>query len=110
VFSRSELRRSIVEASRIDHYEESRKRVTRWSLCRKCGEFTPTYQMEVDHIRSIVPLDKNLEDMSWDEVVNNIWCDKENLDALCKMCHNKKSSEERKERNRIKKERNKKNG
>lgn len=104
VFSRSELRRSIIDASRTPNYSDgTRPRVTKWSLCKICDQYTPTYLMEVDHSEPIVPLDRTLEDMSWDEVVNRVWCDPSNLKAMCKPCHKIKTGLERKQRALLKK-------
>ena len=105
VFSRSDLRRSAVEVSRVEHKDENRPRVTKWSKCPVCKEFTPTYKMEVDHIEPIIPLNSSLEDMSWDEVVNRTWCDNKGLVALCKLCHIIKTKAE----NKIRREHKKKN-
>lgn len=55
----------------------------------------------------LVPLDKALEEMTWDEVVDRTWCDEANLQVLCKPCHKIKSKEENKERRAIKKGKNK---
>lgn len=104
VFSRSDLRKEALIKSIITYYDESRKRVTKWSRCPICTQPTPTYTMEVDHVIPVVPLDKNLEDMTWDELVNNVWCDAENLVAICKPCHKIKSGQERKLRVQFKKE------
>lgn len=96
VFSRSDLRKLILEESRINHKDESRPRVTKWSCCAECKLPTPTYLIQVDHIIPIVPIDSTLELMTWDDVVDRIWCDKNNLQPLCKPCHNIKTKAERK--------------
>lgn len=105
VFSRSDLRKAAIDASRIEHVDADRPRVKKWSKCPICKIPTPTYQMEVDHKEPIIPVDRMLEDMDWDEVVNRIWCGSNNLVAICKVCHNTKTSEERKARNKAYKER-----
>lgn len=103
VFSRSELRKAAIEASRIDHHDPERPRVKKWSLCPICKVKTPTYLMECDHINPIIPVGLSLEEMSWDEVINNVWCDIINLLAICKTCHHEKSKIENAERRRLKK-------
>jgi 5-methylcytosine-specific restriction endonuclease McrA len=108
VFSRSELRRTIVEEARISHYDPDRPRVTKWGKCQKCLTPTALYQMEVDHNEPIIPVDKSLEMMTWDEIINRIFCDKQNLTALCKPCHSVKTKLENKQRAVARKER--KNG
>lgn len=96
VFSRSELRRQVVARARVEHFDPKRKRVTKWGRCEDCQTLTPLYQMEVDHILPVIPLNKTLEDMTWDEVVESIWCDSANLQVICKSCHKIKTKEERK--------------
>lgn len=107
VFSRSDLRKEVIAKSRIEWSDPSRPRVTKWSRCSSCGQPTATYQMEIDHVQPLVPLDKKLEDMTWNEVVDRTWCDILNLQPVCKPCHKAKSKIENAERRRIAKGRNK---
>lgn len=100
VFSRSELRREVIALSRIDYTDPERPRVTKWSRCSECLKPIPTYLLECDHIEPLVPLDKKLEDMTWDEVVERAWCDIANLRPVCKPCHKLKSKLENAERRR----------
>jgi 5-methylcytosine-specific restriction endonuclease McrA len=104
LFSRSTIRQEVIAQSKIEHIDTSRPRVKKWSKCPECKNLTPTYQMEVDHINPVVRLDETLEEMSWDLVVERIWCDIDNLKAICKPCHKLKSKAESKERRRIKRE------
>lgn len=103
VFSRSDLRKMAIELSRIQYTDPGRPRVTKWSRCPDCLQPTPTYKIEVDHIIPIVPLDRALSDMTWDEVVNNIWCELTNLVAKCRECHYIKTKAESKQRRLLKK-------
>jgi len=103
VFSRSDLRRSIIDLSRTNYLDPERPRVKKWSICTTCMTKVPTYLMECDHIRPIVPIDSRLEDMSWDAVVSAVWCDPMNLVAICKPCHKIKSKQEMKDRREAKK-------
>ena len=105
VFSRSELRREALQSTRIEYHDPNRPRVTKWSWCTDCGVIEPTYLMEVDHEIPLVPLEKALADMSWDEVVDRTWCDPVNLKPKCKSCHRSKSKLENQERRRLRKER-----
>lgn len=96
VFSRSELRKKVVEASRVDHVDPNRPRVTKWSRCQECQQLVPSYLTEVDHIVPVVPLDSSLELMTWDDLVNRMWCDDKGLATLCKPCHHIKTKAESK--------------
>lgn len=104
VFARSELRQQVVKESDFkEHSDPSRKRVKNWCLCPICEKPTPRSYMQVDHIIPLIPIDKSLEDMSWDDIVNRLWCDKKNLMPICKECHLLKTKEEKKARTKIRK-------
>lgn len=47
----------------------------------------------VDHIAPIV--DPEVGFVSWDEFIERMYCEKDNLQLLCKACHDLKSSDER---------------
>ena len=104
LFSRSELRRSIVNAAVIEHSDPKRPRVKKWFKCAACKKLEAYSYAQVDHILPLVPLSLALTDMSWDTVIDCLWCSPMNLQALCPSCHDEKSSIERKQRNKYKKE------
>lgn len=103
VFSRSELRQQVVAASRIEYHDPNRPRVKKWSRCELCKELTPTYLIAADHILPLIPLNSSLNEMSWDELVDRLWCDASNLQAVCVTCHKAKSKQEMKQRALFKK-------
>lgn len=105
VFSRSELRREVLAAAKTIHSDPKRPRVKTWYLCVTCRGFFAGFQMNVDHITPIIPLNSALENMSWDAVVDNTWCDASNLQAICLTCHKTKSKIENAERRKFKKDR-----
>ena len=108
VFSRSELRQKVIAKSVIPNYfDPNRKRVKKWSICPVCQKHTPTYQMQADHVIPLIPLDKTLKDLSWDEIVDRLWCKESNLQATCISCHKIKSKAENKERRLFQKQRKK---
>lgn len=99
VFSRSEMRRRLIDATVIPgHYNSSRPRVKRWSLCKECKKIVPTYLINIDHIVPIVPLDGSFETMSLDTLVDRIWCEESNLKAICEDCHDVKTKAEMSQR------------
>ena len=104
VFSRSDLRRKVLELSLVKHEDSSRPRVKNWAKCPLCKEFIPKSYMQVDHISPLIKLTETLDDLTWDEVVDRIWCHESNLMAICETCHKAKSKAENKERRRLKKE------
>jgi 5-methylcytosine-specific restriction endonuclease McrA len=64
--------------------------------CASCKKEYPTKEVQVDHI---VPVVSPLEGFSsWDTVINNLYCDRTNLQVLCVTCHSKKTKQENEER------------
>lgn len=108
VFSRSDLRKEALEKVKIEHKDPKRLRVSKWGKCPICKMPEALYLFQVDHRVPIVPLDRSLEEMTWDEVVDRTWCPIENLQAICKPCHKIKTKEEAKERKKNKKGKSKK--
>lgn len=100
VFSRSELRQSILAKVSIEHTDVNRPRVRRWGYCESCGEVTAQYELTVDHISPVIPTDTSFEEMGLDKTVDNMWCSVDNLQALCDHCHDAKTALERKQRKR----------
>lgn len=96
VFSRSDLRKEALSKSIIYHVDTTRPRVKKWSLCPECKQPTPSYLMQVDHIIPVVALDGRFEDMTLDQLADNLWCVSSNLLAICTPCHKLKSKAEAK--------------
>ena len=70
--------------------------------CANCNEVVPPTVKDgrkrvrnvfVDHINPIV--DPETGFTNWDDYIENIFCEKENLQLLCKACHDDKSTKER---------------
>lgn len=95
VFSRSELRRKTLERNYIEHSDEKRPRVTKWSWCTQCGVVEASYLMQVDHITPVIEIGRTIHDIGIVELVDRIWCAMENLQTICIDCHNQKSKLER---------------
>lgn len=107
VFSRSELRRQVIESARLLNYDNpDRPRVKKWSTCAGCQTPTPQYLLQADHIEPVVPITKSLDDMTWDELVERIWCEPHLLQSLCLKCHKEKSKLENAQRRAFKKAKN----
>lgn len=72
------------------------KRLAQFYLCAACaGEF-PAKEISVDHIEPVVNPVTGF--VSWDEYINRMFCDKDNLQALCMTCHKIKTKEEKEAR------------
>ena len=64
--------------------------------CELCHEEFTQKDMNVDHIKPVVDPDKGFE--SWDVFIDNLFCEADNLQAICVPCHKKKTLEEKKKR------------
>ena len=71
-------------------------------LCASCKEEVPLTVKDgrkriknvfVDQIDPIV--DPNVGFTTWDDCINRMFCESDNLQVLCKECHDVKSKEER---------------
>jgi 5-methylcytosine-specific restriction endonuclease McrA len=49
--------------------------------------------VQVDHICPLI--DPTVGFLSWDSVINNMFCEADNLQVLCKGCHSLKTSAEK---------------
>ena len=68
-------------------------RIAQHYQCNACkNEFT-SKDVEVDHIKPVVDPKKGF--VSWDKYIENLFCEKKNLQVLCKTCHTKKSKSEK---------------
>lgn len=95
VFSRSELRNSIIDAAIVEHSDPARPKVKKWCLCNVCKKPEAKSYMEVDHILPVIPVDSSFEALGADATIDRIWCEKNNLQAICPACHLLKTNEEK---------------
>lgn len=63
--------------------------------CAKCKKEFPASQVSVDHIRPVVGPEGF---QSWDEYIENMFCEREGLQVLCVTDHKKKTLKEKGER------------
>lgn len=90
-FSRSELRNSIIEASKVVHSDPNRKAVKNWCLCNVCKKPEAKSYMTVDHIVPIISYNSSFEEQGADLTIDKLWCNPLNLQAICPACHNAKT-------------------
>ena len=64
-------------------------RVAQHFLCNECGHDFPQKQIEVDHK---IPIGT---EKTWDEFIDRLFCERDNLQVLCRECHKQKSLKER---------------
>jgi len=75
-------------------------RLAKHYLCAHCAVSFPSKDVQVDHIEPII--DPVIGFVSWDETINRMFCEKENLQTLCTECHKAKTANERAESKRKK--------
>ena len=82
IWSWSSDRKKVSDAARI------RKG---WYVCAECGE--EVKKIDIDHIDPVGPTPGSRvapEGYTWDEFMSRLFCDIENLRAVCKPCHKAK--------------------
>lgn len=67
--------------------------------CAKCGGHFPSSAVQVDHIVPVVATNSGFT--SWDDYIDRLFCEKTNLQVLCKPCHKVKTKEEKTCRSQI---------
>jgi 5-methylcytosine-specific restriction endonuclease McrA len=60
--------------------------------CASCKDCFPTKDVQVDHIKPVVG-EEGFK--SWDEYIDILWCEKDNMQVLCKPCHQVKTNKEK---------------
>lgn len=88
------------EAKTEKKVNQSTGRIAQHFRCASCGEEFPAKQVNVDHILPVV--DPVVGFVDWNTFVENLYCEKENLQVLCSTCHTEKSNLEKKEKQRAK--------
>lgn len=70
--------------------------------CNECGDLVKEYN--IDHKDTVVPLFSESKYMSLDEIDERIRCEKnpDNLQVICKPCHDKKTKKEKEKRKELK--------
>ncbi len=92
VFSRSDLRKAVLQASIAMYSDALRARVKKWSRCNSCKELHPTYLCEVDHISPVIKFDEKSIELDANTLIDRIWCEEHNLQVLCESCHDEKTA------------------
>jgi len=64
--------------------------------CSACKKLFVAVDVQVDHIKPVVDPKKGF--VSWDDFINRIFCEIENLQVLCKADHKIKTDQEKLER------------
>jgi 5-methylcytosine-specific restriction endonuclease McrA len=68
-------------------------RIVFHSRCAGCNKLVPETQTAVDHINPIV--DPEVGFTTWDDFINNLYCEEDGLQVLCNVCHTAKTNKEK---------------
>lgn len=71
-------------------------------ICTVCKQTFAGNKVAVDHISPVVPVNKTVQDLDYNEMVERIFCGKQNLQVVCESCHKAKTKEERELRTKFK--------
>lgn len=85
---------TLAEAKTEKKTNKKTGRLAQHYKCASCGEEFAGKDVAVDHIDPVVDPEKGFED--WNTFIERLYCDKDNLQVLCKTCHDLKSKNERK--------------
>ena len=103
-FIKNNLRRATMKWSPISECLSEARTRRGFYECACCKEEVPATTKEggkrvknihVDHIEPIVPVTGWV---SWDSCIDRMFCELDNLQALCKACHLEKCNQEKEER------------
>lgn len=59
-------------------------RLAKFYTCNECKEAFPAKLVEVNHIIPVIPI-TGFD--NWDSVIKRMFCEKEDLEVVCKICH-----------------------
>lgn len=74
---------------------EKTGRLAKHFECNTCKQLFPSKDVQVDHIQPIVGPEGFV---SWDVFINRLYCPIDNLQVLCKPCHDEKTQREKPKR------------
>jgi 5-methylcytosine-specific restriction endonuclease McrA len=102
-FSRSPDVQAFLRANRIErpwHKKDGTlaKKPRVYYICMECNKEFGSTKIQVDHKIPVIPSNIPSKHMSFDVIVDRLFCDTSNLQILCKEDHKKKSLQENAER------------
>lgn len=103
-FIKNQLRSATIKWAPIQKCKKAANVRRGFYLCSCCKEEVPATVVDestrrrvnnvfVDHINPII--DPNVGFTNWDDMINRMFCDSDNLAVVCKDCHTTKTNEER---------------
>lgn len=111
VWSRAPARQAVLKRVRVEEPKFKKDgslaaRPAVFYTCEICGgkakqNRSADYpQIHVDHKDPVVPTHSSIDEMSWSEYLNRLFCAEVNLQAICSDCHDVKTKWERTQRGR----------
>lgn len=92
-FIKAQLRRATWKWPIFSQVKNAAKRGRNQYECNHCHNVFPNKEIQLDHITPIVSPDTGFT--GWNDFVNGLFCEADNLQVLCKECHSKKSLAEK---------------
>lgn len=101
-FVKGNLRRASMKWSPINEVKGEARTRRGFYLCAECKQEVPASKktgrvrennVHVDHIDAII--DPSVGWVSWDETIDRMFSEKDNLQLLCSNCHSTKTQEEK---------------
>lgn len=86
------LRRGSLMYKPISECRRLARRAPNKYECAICKELFPSKEIDVDHIFPVIDIIQGFVD--WNTYIDRLFCDIENLAALCKNCHKSKTETE----------------
>jgi 5-methylcytosine-specific restriction endonuclease McrA len=83
---------TLTEAKTVKKKNKDTNRMAQHYRCAICKDDVPATAIQVDHIKPVVDPKKGFKD--WNTFIKRLFCDKDNLQAVCKGCHKIKTKEE----------------
>lgn len=98
--------KEVLEKNRVEQKKYNKngtiaKRNAVFYVCDVCGSYNKSSEVAIDHIQPVVEIGKTSYDYTLDEYVARLDCDVDNLQVLCKKCHDDKTFQEKEQRKQI---------
>lgn len=61
-------------------------------------------RMDVDHIDPVIPVEDSGKAKDWNKIIQRLFCEEDNVQSICWLCHKSKSLTERGDRAKARKE------
>lgn len=91
-----EVRGQVLDASKsrecVGKYKNGKDKFLNMYKCNMCQKKFPSGEVQVDHKEPVI--DPKVGFINWDTYITRLFCAIENLQVLCKRCHNIKTKRE----------------